>query len=293
MKKIIYPVFSLILLIVLGSCVDDPSVNATRLRIHLTDAPISASSDKSVIIHEFHVDIDKIEVSATDSLGGNEEWITLDYKGGRYDLLPLTNGKLKEIYDAYFPAGNLLRMKVYYGDNSILIVNKDKKEHQVHLDPACQDGVEYEVNTALYPHYVSNIIIDINASLSLYEEGGNFYFKPEARVFSATYGGTLKGRAGPMEALPAVFAFNETDTLLTFPEPADGTFQLLGLNEGVWDIYIFSRLGAIYTDTLFADTIYTGKDTTLTPITLKLIQEPEEPDPEYPDTNEPDPDEEE
>ena len=284
MKKITYLLLLLLTIFALQSCIDDPSVNATRLRIHLTDAPLQTSTENDVI-HEFHVDIAKIEVLTTD--GEGQEWVSLDYKGGHYNLLPLTNGKMEQIYDAYFPAGNLLKMKVYYGDNSYLVVNKDKTERKVHLDGVYQDGVIYDVSTALYAHNISNIIIDINAALSLYQEEGNYHFHPQARAFASTYGGTLKGKAGPAEALPAVFVLNETDTLLTFPEPADGMFQILGLSEGVWDIYIFSRLGELFTDTIFSDTIHSGKTLDLPTITLKPIEEPGEPDPENPDPETP------
>ena len=287
MNKTAKSILIIILVMFFASCAkNDPSLNATRLRISITDEPMSTRADSVYIISEYNVDIQKIEVSATDSTGNNEEWTTLDFNGGTYNILPLTNGTYKQIADQYFPAGILRRIKVYYGDNSSVKVNGNTK--RIILNPEFSNGVIYEVNANLYANYISNILIDINARLSFYEQNGNYFFKPVARVFAETYGGTLKGNVLPAEANPAVFVVNNKDTLLTFPETKDGMFKILGLDEGVWDIYILAGENTEYRDSIFSDTIYSGKTTELKSITLKKITIPDEggedpDDPENPD----------
>ncbi|MDR2815982.1 MAG: DUF4382 domain-containing protein, partial [Proteiniphilum sp.] len=59
---------------------DDPSVNASRLRLKLTDAT-------SLVIKEFHVDIREIAVFLVDTASREGEWITLEFSGKTYDIL--------------------------------------------------------------------------------------------------------------------------------------------------------------------------------------------------------------
>ena len=259
------------------ACTNDPSLNATRLQIKLTDAPMN-TGDAEIVITEFNVDIQKIEVSATDSLGANGDWVTLDFNGGVYNILPLTIGKSKQIADQYFPAGILRRLRVHYGNNSSISIRNGDPQKLI-LEPGYEDGVEYDVNTTLYPHYISSIMIDINAALSLYEQNGNYFFRPEARAFAEVFGGSLKGFAGPAEANPVVIITNEKQTLFSIPEFNDGMFKFIGLEEGEWEIYVYSRSGTEYVDTVFTDSIYSGKTTDLkSRITLKKYSPPQEGD---------------
>lgn len=264
------------LLLIIGyACSNDPSLNATRLRISLTDAPLSTRAE-SVMISEFNVDIQKIEISATDTLSNNEAWTTLDFNGGVYNILPLTNGKSKQIADQYFPAGVLRRIKIHFGNNSTLTVIKDgtASDERLILDPAFEDGTTYEVNASLYANYISNIMIDINAALSFYERNGNYFFKPHIRVFAETYGGSLKGYVLPPEAAPFVVITNDMDTLFTWPEAQDGMFKFLGLQPGEWDIHIYPNAESGYRDSIFSDTVYSGKATELqSKITLLKISD--------------------
>lgn len=279
MKKYRFQYLVLSLFLVIGySCSHDPSLNATRLRISLTDAPMTTRAE-STMISEFNVDIQKIEISATDTLGDNESWTTLDFNGGIYNILPLTNGKSKQIADQYFPAGVLRRMRIHFGNNGSLTVIKDdvSSEEKLILDPEFEAGVTYEVNTSLFANYISNIMIDINAAFSFYERNGNYFFKPNLRVFAETFGGSLKGYVLPPEADPVVIITNKKDTLYTFPELRDGMFKFLGLQPGAWDIHIYPNIASGYRDSIFTDTIFSGKATELqSKITLAKISDPGE-----------------
>ena len=127
------------------------------------------------------------------------------------------------------------------------------------MDPEVKDGVVVEVNTNLYANYVTSIMVDINAALSFYELNGNYFFKPVLRVFPETFGGSLKGYALPLEAAPVVVIVKDEDTLLTLPERSDGMFLFKGLKEGDWKILVYSTTDLGYRDTLFVDTVFTGK----------------------------------
>ncbi len=233
-----------------GCSKNDPSVNATRLRIKLTDAPV-------VLISEFNIDIQKIEISTTDNTSGDEKWTTLDFRGGVYNVLPLSNGKSQQIIDQFFPAGVLRKIKITFGNNSK--IKTDAGERNLVLDPGIKDGIVVEVNENLYANYITGIMIDINAALSFYESNGNYFLKPVLRVFAETSGGALKGYALPGEAMPIVRIVKDKDTLFTVPEKSDGMFLFKGLKEGEWEIAVFPASSLGYRDTLFVDTVYAGK----------------------------------
>ena len=54
-------------------------------------------------------------------------------------------------------------------------------------------------------------------------------------------------------------------------------FKFIGLEEGEWEIYVYSQSGTGYVDTVFTDSIYSGKTTNLkSKITLKKYTPPVE-----------------
>ncbi|MDO5664542.1 MAG: DUF4382 domain-containing protein [Bacteroidia bacterium] len=245
-------VFLLTVILFFTACSkNDPSVNATRLRIKLTDAPVLSVS-------EFNVDIQKIEIAIVDGTTDKDNWQSLKFDGGVYNILPLSNGKSKQIVDQYFPVGVTQRIKITFGDKSTLKISSRDIKNLI-LDPSIKDGVVLDVTANLYANYITSIMIDINAALSFYESNGNYFFKPVLRVFPETFGGSLKGYALPEEANPVVSIIKDEDTLYTIPERADGMFQFKGLQEGVWKIRVLSAASLGYRDTLFTDTVSIGK----------------------------------
>ncbi len=249
--------FSFFILACIAGCgKNDPSLNATRLRVKLANA-------SPATVQELNVDIQKIEISTVDSTNNNENWTTLDINAGVHNIIPLVAGSSKQISDQYFPMGVLRRIKITFGDNSTIKTYPTEtsaaETPKLILDPAIKDGVVLDVNANLYANYVSNILIDINSALSVYELNGNFFFRPVLRVFPETFGGSLRGYALPVEAAPVVVIAKDGDTLLTLPEFADGKFFFKGLREGDWEIHVLANPESGYKDTTFVDTVFTGK----------------------------------
>src|SRR5690554_7702173 len=111
--------YSLLILLLSSSFIscgkEDPSVNATRLRIKLTDAA-------SPVIKELHIDIQRIEVVVADTTASEGEWEPLQFTGGEYNLLTLMNGRSVQLVDQYFPAGGILRkIKMVLGNNNRIL----------------------------------------------------------------------------------------------------------------------------------------------------------------------------
>jgi len=263
-KVIQYSSLFLILFISFVSCnTDDPSDNATRLRIQLTDAA-------SLEIKELYIDIQSIEIMVADTLNREGEWVALPFSGGEYNLLKLMNGKSVQLVDQYFPAGGRLqKIRLMLGNNNRLLTTTNEII-PLELTTDRTEGIVIDnVDAELPSHIISSIVIDVNAALSVRESGGNYSFHPVARAFPEIRGGSLRGYVAPVEANAFIAVVQATDTFLTLPE-ADGMFMFTGLREGPCEIHVMANPLTHYRDTLLTDSIVQGKITEITPRPIQL-----------------------
>lgn len=257
--------FSLIPLLFYSCGKEDISENAVRLRIKLTDAA-------APMLKDIYIDIESIEVQATDSAGVEGDWVTLDFNGGEYNLLKLMNGKTVQLTDQYFPAGGKIdKIRLTLGNNNRMVTVTDKPIPLEKSPNVTEHLIIDNVNAALPAHYIVGIVIDINAALSVYELNGNYYLDPRARAFPETYGGSLRGYVAPIEASPVVLITREGDSLFSLPEGSEGMFLFPGLEEGAWKVHLFANPESGYRDTIFlSDTIRQGRVTEITPKPIRL-----------------------
>lgn len=105
-------------ILLLGACEgNDPSVNAGRLRVKLTDG-------SDFTIKELYLHVRGVSIFATDSVGADGEWVNLEYDGGEYNLLTLFNGKNVMLVDQYFPAGKEIRkVRLLLGNKNRILTN--------------------------------------------------------------------------------------------------------------------------------------------------------------------------
>jgi len=267
----IYKAFKISMLVILLSfsflhcSKEDPSENATRLRIKLTDAA-------SLVVKELHIDIQRIEVLVADTTGSEGEWETLQFTGGEYDLLKLMNGRNVQLVDQYFPAGGILqKIKLILGNNNRLLTTTDSIV-SLNIPSEMTDGIIIDnVNAALPANIITSVVIDVNAALSVRESNGNYFLHPSARAFPETFGGSLRGYVAPIEAEAFVAIVQERDTFLTLPEAEGGMFLFTGLNPGAWEVHIISNPLSNFRDTIFTDSVEQGKITEITPKPIQLI----------------------
>lgn len=256
---------------------EDPSLNASRLRLKLTDAA-------SLIMKEFYVDIREISVFLVDATTQEGEWVDLDFKGQRYDVLKLRNGKMVQLVDQYVPGGTeLQKIRLTFGDDNQMVVITDKiEEIPLRIPPELEEGLVIDaIPMEMRLNTISNLVIDLNASLSvMMTENGDSWLYPMARAFPELYGGKLKGYVAPIEANPYVKIIQEPDTFFTFPE-IEGTdnqmamFQFVGLREGEWEVHFMADRESHYKDTMIIAHIEEGKsfDISPKPIRLKRLTE--------------------
>jgi hypothetical protein len=263
-KSIRYSIIIFGVLFLFSTCgKDDASVNASRLRIKLTDAT-------SLVIKELYFNINEIEVFVIDSANTEGEWVPLEYSGGEYNLLQLRNGKMVQLVDQYFPAGKVIqKIKLILGNNNRLISTTAVTE-PLNLPAEILEGIIIDnVNAELNANIISSIVIDVNVALSVRESNGNYFLDPAARAFPETFGGSLRGYVAPIEADPFIAIVQETDTFITIPE-ADGMFLFSGLNEGPWEVHIVANPLTNFRDTVFSDTVVQGRIKEITPKPVRL-----------------------
>lgn len=245
---------------------DDPSVNAGRLRVKLTDAT-------DVSIKELYIDIREIAVFATDTTELEGEWVTLDYTGGEYNLLDLINGKKVDLVDQYFPAHKTIHsVKLVLGNNNRFI-SFTAKTFPLHLPSELVDEIVIDIiePIEINPHIISSMVIDVNAALSVREINGNYFLYPSARAFPETYGSSLRGYISRDELSAILFIGinQEDDILMTLPEQ-DGMFLFPGLQPGPWEVYLAVHPASIYGDTAFVWNIESSGIVDITPKPLRL-----------------------
>lgn len=269
---------SILLFLWLACDGEDPSVNASRLRLKLTDAA-------SLVMKEFYVDIREISVFLVDTATYEGEWVVLDFSGKTYDVLKLRNGKMVQLVDQYLPAGTVLQqIKLKFGSDNhmVVITEKDIEPIPLRLPPELEEGLvidalpmEMRLNT------ISSMVVDLNASLSVViTENGDHWLYPVARAFPEVYGGKMKGYVAPPEANPYVIAIQEPDTFFTFPEIENSgdqmlMFQFIGLKEGEWEVHFVPDPESNFKDTVIIADIEQEKtfDITPKPVRLKRLTE--------------------
>lgn len=252
---------------------DDPSVNASRLRLKLTDAA-------SLVIRDLFVDISEISVFLVDNETGEGEWVILDFPGKAYDVLKLRNGKTVQLVDQYVPAGGeLQQIRLKFGNDSRMVVITDVNIETIPLliPPALEDGLVIDaIPMEMRLNTISNIVIDLNAALSvLITENNDHYLYPVARAFPEVYGGKLKGYVAPLGTNPYIKVIQDTDTFFSLPERENlgdemMMFQFIGLKEGDWEVHFMPDPEANFKDTVIIAAIEEGQTFNISPKPVRL-----------------------
>ena len=264
-------VLALVFSFIVGCGDDDPASSSSRLRVSLSDAA-------GLSLSELRLDIQKIEVNIKDTLAGSQpEWVTLDYSpktNNFLNLLRYSNGKSERLVDQFFPSGGLLGVRVVFGPGSYLrTAGNPNKDVSLNVPQEFQtEGLILDLDTAttVYPNTVCSIMLDVNVLSSIEERNGEFHFHPSVRAFPETFGGSLKGRVSPANALAYVTITQGDRKFFSWPEISDGMFLFTGLKYGEWIINVVpTDTTVIYDPVEITDTVKTGQVLNLNTITLK------------------------
>lgn len=222
-----YLQFLIPICLILGSCSEDEAGNA-RLIVRLIDAPAD--------YQEVNVDIQGIEVNVAENGNG---WNELeDTNTGVYNLLELTNGLSVVLADTEIPAGFISQIRLILGDENTL--KMDDTIHELSTPSGQQSGLKIQLNTTLTAGITYEIFLDFDAARSVVEAGnsGKYNLKPVIRSYAEAQDGAITGVVLPLDASPAIYAIQGSDTITSTYTDASGVFLLQGLEAGTYTVGI-------------------------------------------------------
>lgn len=221
--------FTALFLLILTAC-NDKEPDTARLIINMTDAPGD--------YQEVNVDIQSIEVNVSEN-GDETGWRTLNnVNRGIFNLLKLTNGIDTVLADEELPAGFISQIRLILGENNTL--KMDDQILDLSTPSAQQSGLKLQVNSVLSAGITYEVLLDFDAARSVVEAGnsGKFNLKPVIRTIVEAQDGAIGGVVLPLEATPALFAIQGSDTLASAFTDENGAFLLRGLAAGSYTVSI-------------------------------------------------------
>ncbi len=212
-----------------------------EIRLVLVDSP--AAFDQVNIV------VTKVDVHAagSDSVSG---WITVNDTLATYDLLTLTNGANSILGNDMLPAGKYTQIRLSIGTGSNVVIGGVSYS----LDVSSATGLKLNHNFDIEKDelYVLTLDFDAAKSVRLINED-QYKLQPVIRVVANIVSGTISGIINPV-AIRATIATTvaNVDTVSTLSDMTDGSFMLVALPAGTYDVKI------VPDDVSYRDTTITG-----------------------------------
>lgn len=218
------------LVLMVSACSDE---DKAKIEVRLTDAPGD--------YEEVNIDIQDVQINRTEGTSTGWESIDIDNKGV-YNLLDLTNGLDTLLGTLSLPAGRISQVRLVLGSNNSVKVSGSVKE--LTTPSAQQSGLKINLQQTLNEGVTYSILLDFDVARSIVARGNQTYsLKPVIRAIVEATSGGIRGEISPVEANPAVYAINGTDTVgTTFPD-AEGKFLLRGILGGTYKVSFVPKSG--------------------------------------------------
>lgn len=212
----------------LTGCGTQSDSRTGTFQVLLHDAP--ASYD------EVNVFIERVEVNNSSD---EEGWITVGEPQQVFDLLELTNGVLQPLGEIELEPGTYEQVRLILSSDGHSVV-VDGESNDMFIPSGAQTGIKLNVNAEIEPDITYVLLLDFDASRSVVVTGNNNYIlKPVIKATNQATSGNIAGTVSPVEAEPVVYAIANGDTLSsTFADTTNGTFRLIGLEEGSYTVSV-------------------------------------------------------
>nr|MBN2278800.1 DUF4382 domain-containing protein [candidate division Zixibacteria bacterium] len=241
-KKLFRNLF-LICLILIAGCSNSPTSPSGQgqIRLILVDSP--AGFDQVNIV------VKKVEVHGANS-DVSSGWMTVNDTIAVYDLLTLTNGVNSILGDKMLPAGKYTQIRLSIGSGSNVVIDGVTYA----LDISSATGLKLNHNFDIEEGKLYLLTLDFDAARSIKPtNNGQYRLHPVIRVVANVVSGSISGIISPASIRSMITTtVNAVDTVSTVSDAANGSFKLVALPEGTYDVTIAPL------DTAYPDTIITG-----------------------------------
>lgn len=217
------------------SCGTESNPSMGSLEVRMYDAPIDSAS-------EVNVSVKQVEINQT---GSSDGWQTISEPNQTYNLLDLNNGAYEVLGDTTLPTGTYQQIRLVLNDtgNNVVI---DGETYEMKAPSGAESGLKLNVNAEIEENINYVLLLDFEASQSVVKAGSNSNFtyvlNPVIRATNKATTGNIAGTISPAEADAALYAVQNSDTLSsTIADTSDGSFELMGLQEGTYSIKIDPR----------------------------------------------------
>lgn len=212
----------------------DSGTGTMEVRMH--DAPIDSADEVNVFI-------ERVEVNRE---GSSDGWQTISEPQKSFNLLDLINGAYEVLGEAELETGTYQQIRLILSQDGHNVVI-DGDIHEMMVPSGAQTGVKLNVNAEIKPDITYILLLDFDASRSVVKAGQNnpavsYLLKPVVKATNQAITGNIGGTVSPAEAQPVIYAIADSDTLSsTIADTTDGTFKLIGLEEGSYTVSVNPR----------------------------------------------------
>ena len=226
-------IFSLVLL---ASCGTDNDTSMGSLQIRMHDAPIDSADQVNVSVRQ-------VEINEN---GSQDGWSVISSPDQTYNLLDLTNGAYEVLGDTTLPTGTYQQIRLVLNETGHSVV-VDGQTYDMKVPSGSQTGVKLNVNAKIEENIEYVLLLDFDAGRSVVQAGNSqsdakYLLQPVIRAKNEAVTGAIAGTVNPTEAQPVVYAIQNSDTLATtIADTSNGEFQLIGLDEGSYDVSVNPR----------------------------------------------------
>lgn len=210
------------------------SVNQEIERASITVKLFDAPGD----FEKVYVEIVDVLLLTIDDKSAPNCWLSLNAKGGVYNLLDLTGGvEALLVEDLKIPAGMIYELKLVLGENNSIVTNG--KALPLFTPFSHQKGLEMRIDQNLKNNMSYTFLIDFDVEQSILKTSTPDYFilSPELRFNIEVLSGSIQGKISNTLAQTKISIISETKHISTFTD-SDGNFVLKGIPSGSYSIQI-------------------------------------------------------